>query len=53
MRKKTLIYELPLAFGAFTLHWLEKQYAVRLFSADEALDSHVRKHCRFHYGGMV
>ena len=34
MRKTTIIYGLALAIGAFALHWLEKQYALRLFSTE-------------------
>ncbi len=34
MSKTTTIYGLALAVGAFALHWLEKQYAVRLFSTE-------------------
>jgi len=34
MRRMTIIYGLALAIGAFALHWLEMQYAVRLFSTE-------------------
>jgi len=34
MRKITIVYGLALAIGAFALHWLESQYAVRLFSTE-------------------
>ncbi len=34
VKKMTTIYGLALAVGAFTLHWLEIQYAVRLFSTE-------------------
>jgi NarL family two-component system response regulator LiaR len=34
MKKKTMIYGLALALGAFALQWLENQYAVRLFSTE-------------------
>ena len=34
MRRTAIIYGLALACGAFALHWLENQYAVRLFSTE-------------------
>lgn len=34
MRKTTLIYGALLAIGAFLIHWLEQQYALRLFSTE-------------------
>ncbi len=34
MSKITAVYGLAMAVGAFALHWLENQYAVRLFSTE-------------------
>ena len=34
MKKMTIVYGAALAVGAFVLHWLESQYAVKLFSTE-------------------
>ncbi len=34
LKHTTIVYGLALACGAFALHWLENQYAVRLFSTE-------------------
>lgn len=34
MQRTIVIYGLALATGAFALHWLESQYALRLFSTE-------------------
>lgn len=34
MRRISIVYGAALAVGAFALHWLENQYAVRLFSTE-------------------
>ena len=34
MKKTILIYSLAIGLGAFLLHWLEYQYAVRVFSTE-------------------